>query len=72
MRMQRIWEADYRHDRRKHAHRCRCCQRILQDGDRALFMKLRSARGTWAVHIECAGKPHPCGTWRDAFAAWTA
>lgn len=65
------WEADYRHDRRKHRHRCRCCGRILNEGNRVLMAKVAN-RTTWALHIACADKPNgePNFTWRDSFNAW--
>ena len=64
------WEADYRHDRRSHRHRCRCCNRILNEGDRVLMARV-SGRDTWAIHIVCASRPHIAPwTWRDAMTAW--
>src|SRR5262245_61215877 len=68
------WESSYRSDRRKHSHRCRCCNRIIKDGERVLMIRLRGFRGnkTWALHIvACADQPHTNGwTWRDAFECW--
>lgn len=64
------FECDYGHDRREHRHRCRCCSRIIDAGERVLMVRL--ARKTWALHIACADKPNSdCGwTWRDSFQAW--
>ncbi len=28
-------------------------------------------KGTKLVHIECADKPHPCGTYRHAIIEWS-
>jgi hypothetical protein len=64
------FEIDYRNDRRLHRHRCRCCSKLLDNGQRALMVRLSGK--TWAVHIACADKPMGQGgwTWRDAFEAW--
>lgn len=64
----RSWECVYHHDRRVHRHRCHACARIIETGERVLMWRIR--RGTKAVHIECADRLHPCGTYRDAIAAW--
>lgn len=64
----RIWSAVYRHDRRKHRHRCRCCNRIVNEGEQVIMMRVQ--RGSWLLHEDCADKPHPVGTWRGAFEAW--
>jgi len=66
------WEADYQHDRRKHRHRCCCCQRIIEAGERVLMAKVGGRRSR-AIHIYCAAKPHGTGgrwTYRDAMEAW--
>lgn len=63
------WECTYRHERRRHAHRCRACNRVIRDGAPVLMARV-SGGATWAVHAECADAPHPCGTWRDAFTTW--
>jgi hypothetical protein len=70
------WELNYASDRRKHSHRCRCCDRIIQAGERVLMIRLRGFRGkkTWALHVvPCADVLHSREggwTWRDAFEAW--
>ncbi len=69
MSTQRSWEADYQHDRRLHRHRCHCCARIVNTGDRVLMWRV--GKGTKLVHIKCADKPHPCGTYRDAIIEWS-
>lgn len=63
------WETIYRHDRRAHRHRCRRCNRIIADGAPVLMARV-IGRKTYAVHLECAAEPHPCGTWRDAMFEW--
>ncbi len=65
----RMWETDYRHDRRTHRHRCHCCSRIVNTGERVLMWRAR--RATKLVHIQCADQPHPCGTYRDAITEWS-
>ncbi len=66
------FECDYAHDRREHRHRCRCCSRIIEDGEKVLMVRLQ--RKIWALHIACADKlnsqPHEGWTWRDSFEAW--
>lgn len=66
-----VWETEYRHDRRAHRHRCRCCARIIVAGERVLFCRY-SHKGTYAIHVACANKQHGTAdwTWRDAMAAW--
>lgn len=68
-----FWEMAYQADRRGHHHRCRCCSRVLKDGEQALMVRV-GWRKTYAVHLECGGKPHGTygWTWRDAFAHWGA
>lgn len=63
------WETDYQHDRRAHRHRCRCCNRIIDAGERVLMARVAGGK-TFAIHIECADRPHPCGTYRDAMTEW--
>jgi len=63
------WEAVYKADRRKHHHRCRACNRIIATGERALMA--RAARGTVAVHLDCADMQVVDGhTYRDSMEAW--
>lgn len=50
------WECDYAHNRRKHRHRCVCCKRIIDAGERVLMCRKR--RGSIAVHIDCADNYH--------------
>ena len=46
------WQAEYKHDRRKHRHRCKHCRKIINAGENVLMA--RQTRGTVAMHIECA------------------
>lgn len=48
------WETTYASNRRKHSHRCRCCDRIIAEGERVLMVRLRGYRGnkTWAIHLD--------------------
>lgn len=66
-----IWEVAYEADRRGHHHRCRCCNRVLKDGESALMVRV-GGKKTYAIHQECGEKPHGTSawTWRDAFAHW--
>ena len=68
-----VWEVEYQADRRRHHHRCRCCNRVLIDGERALMVRV-SWKKTYAIHLGCGDKQHGAAawTWRDAFAHWGA
>lgn len=68
-----IWEVAYQADRRGHHHRCRCCNRVLKDGESALMVRV-GWKKTYAIHQECGEKPHGSSawTWRDVFAHWGA
>lgn len=46
------WETDYKHDRRKHRHRCRSCNRIINAGEPVVMARV--SRGTIAMHVACA------------------
>ena len=66
-----VFETDYRHERRKHRHRCVVCNKILNTGDRVLMW--RSRRGTRAFHVEHADRPIFEGkpeTWRTNCTVW--
>lgn len=46
-----MWETNYAHDRRAHRHRCQCCRRIVNAGERVLMVK--TVRKTTVVcHVE--------------------
>lgn len=66
------FELEYKHDRRAHRHRCRCCRRILTEGERVLMARVGRSGRTWAIHIDpCASVPFVGGfVWRDAMEAW--
>lgn len=49
------WEADYEHGRRKHRHRCCCCNRIITAGEHVIMNRVKRNQ-TRAVHIDCADK----------------
>lgn len=50
------WETVYAHDRRKHRHRCSCCNRIINAGEHVVMAKVKNRR-TIAVHVEaCADR----------------
>lgn len=63
------WECDYAHDRRKHRHRCRCCGKIINAGERVLMARVAN-RTTWALHAGCAERKNGAITWRESFTAW--
>jgi len=66
------WEADYKHDRRAQAHRCRCCNRILVEGERVIMAKVAGGK-TLAIHHACGDRQHGTAegwSWADAMACW--
>jgi hypothetical protein len=65
------YTVSYAHDRRAHRHRCRCCNRILNAGERVVMAKMLGHK-TWAVHDDCADKLNGDSgfTWRDSLTAW--
>ncbi len=66
-----VFEVTYAHDRRKHRHRCRCCGKIIDAGERVVMARV-GRRTTWAVHLACANQPHSSEyTWREVFVVWT-
>lgn len=66
-----IWEVEYRVDRRGHHHRCRCCRRVLKDGEKALMTRMGSHK-TVVIHLACGAVQHGTAawTWRDAMTYW--
>lgn len=47
-----VWECEYKITRRKHRHRCFCCRRILEPGEKVLMGWVTG--GSRACHIEHA------------------
>jgi hypothetical protein len=67
-----IWEMDYASDRRKHRHRCLCCNRIIQPGERILMCRVRQKK-SYVAHTGCAAKQHTPGqpeTTADVMRIW--
>ncbi|UUZ66383.1 hypothetical protein LP417_35880 (plasmid) [Polaromonas sp. P1-6] len=66
-----IWEVQYQADRRNHHHRCKCCMRVLADGDQALMIRV-AAKKTHVIHLACGSVQHgdAAWTWRDAMEYW--
>ena len=73
------WETDYRHDRRKHRHRCRCCKRVIVSGERVIMARVEaggrftSKTKTVAMHAACAERrwvPESSETGRDIMVQW--
>lgn len=70
--MNSVWACVYKHDQRKHRHRCRACQKTINEGETVLMCRFK--RGTRAVHETCADTSTGITetyTWRDAFRDWT-
>jgi hypothetical protein len=66
-----LWETDYRADRRKHHHRCFSCNRILQNGERAIMVRV-DGRATRVAHVTCADRqvPESLRTTREIMREW--
>jgi len=45
------WRMTYSADRRKHRHRCRCCNRIVQPGEEVYMARLLGGK-TKVIHVE--------------------
>lgn len=68
-----VWESEYKHDRRKHRHRCRCCRRIIEAGESVVMWKHYDYRQkhAYAVHAACAETRHSeAYTWREVIEVW--
>lgn len=50
-----LFEIDYQHDRRKHRHRCQCCNKIVAEGERVIMYPV-SHKATRVLHVSCADK----------------
>lgn len=74
----RTWEAPANYSRRKAQQRCRCCRKVIAEGEAAIFARMNKARfgggnRVWAVHAECGDKRHSeTYTWREVLAEWAA
>lgn len=55
----------YSHSRRKHVHRCQCCNKLAVDGSQVLMWWLKGA--TRILHMDCAEKTFFDGpqTWKQ-------
>jgi hypothetical protein len=51
-----LYEAVYAHDRRNHRHRCQCCRKIINAGEKVVMWKV-DAKTSRALHIGCADRP---------------
>ena len=47
-----LYETTYAHDRRKHRHRCQCCNRIINEGESVVMWAISG--GSRALHVACA------------------
>lgn len=54
------WAMTYSASRRAHHHRCRCCRKILGEGE-AVLMARTAARKTQCLHETCADRVGPDG-----------
>lgn len=71
----RIWECEYKHDRRNHRHRCKACNHILNEGEPAImarFVQLRGRSKVRAIHASCGDTRHSEQySWREAMKYWS-
>lgn len=51
-----MYEINYKHDRRAHRHRCQCCLKIVNAGERVLMYRA-GKHSTRVVHAACADRP---------------
>lgn len=51
-----FWSMTYSRSRRPHAHRCSCCNKIVQDGETVLMA--RRHKGTVVIHDTCRDAPY--------------
>ncbi|MFT8642874.1 hypothetical protein [Gluconacetobacter sp.] len=66
-----IGGTDYAADRRKHRHRCVCCNRIVQSGERVVMCCI--TKGTKVAHVACTDRQHvpkASETTRDVVRLW--
>lgn len=68
-----VWECEYRADRRKHNHRCFCCQKVIKTGEAVLMCRVAGG-GCKACHIEHADNLYASDqgreTVRDIMTIW--
>lgn len=66
------WTVDHRHDRRKHAFRCRCCNKVISDGEPTIFARMVKGNRYWAIHEACGDKRHSdTYSWREIMHEWS-
>lgn len=65
------WEMEYAHDRREHRHKCRCCGRIVNEGESVIMTRM-TAKQTFVIHKACEKKQYGTSewTWRKAMETW--
>lgn len=69
------WEAPAKYTRRSAQFRCKCCRRLIAEGETAIFSRKgdQRTRGNriWAIHAECGDLRHsPSYSWREVLAVW--
>lgn len=69
------WEAPASYSRRSHQFRCKCCRKIIAEGEAAIFSRKGSDRKrgnrVWAIHTGCGDVRHSESyTWREVMALW--
>lgn len=73
--MARYWSCLYANDRRKHRHRCRICDRIVNVDESVVQWRMKTGR-TYVAHQNCVDAPHPDSTaanpwtWMDSIRSW--
>lgn len=51
-----LFEITYAHDRRKHRHKCQCCRKIVNAGERVVMYKINH-KISRVFHVACADQP---------------
>ena len=73
--MNNVFDLDYKHNKRKHAHRCFKCKIVLKTGDSAVMCRMYGTQKTKACHKHCADTPHvntDTITTRDVMVIWAS
>lgn len=50
-----VFEIEYAHDRRQHRHRCQCCSKIVNVGEKVLMWRV-GRKVTRVLHVDCADR----------------
>ncbi len=63
------WIYQHSSSRRAHAHRCRCCWKIIEPGAAVIAWRVNH-KVTWMLHESCGDVTHFTDTWLNVFKKW--